>query len=287
MRIKILLIFVVISSCCPVQLLSQELNGFSYYPLCIGNQWNYSNEYFTETEKIVDTTVIKGILYYGLALWEEEADYWIREDSNRIYLLDNIDSTEFVLFDFNTDIGESWELPAGYGCSFGTKITLTGREDTITTTAGTFLNCYHFEHQPLCVDAGIHDTWFAEGIGKVRYTADNFAGMLHNDLVSYSIVTSFDQEKDEFMAGSFHLAQNYPNPFNSTTIVSYSIPEDGLVDLSVYNLLGEKIITLVNYSQSSGNHEVAFNAENFSSGIYLCKLVYGNGSKIIKMILLR
>ena len=83
----------------------------------------------------------------------------------------------------------------------------------------------------------------------------------------------------------FSLTQNYPNPFNPGTSIKYSIPQDALVNLAVYNILGEKVLTLVNQSMSAGNYEVKFNASHFASGIYFYRLDAGAYSSIKKMIL--
>ncbi len=86
---------------------------------------------------------------------------------------------------------------------------------------------------------------------------------------------------------SFQLSQNYPNPFNPTTTISYSLPKRAHVSLVVYNTLGELVATLVDGEQSPGIHEVKFDGSRFSSGIYLCRLVSNQSSKIIKMVLLK
>lgn len=86
---------------------------------------------------------------------------------------------------------------------------------------------------------------------------------------------------------NFALWQNYPNPFNPTTIIRYDIPGDGMVELSIYDLLGRKLLTLVNEEQSAGNYEAKFIARNFASGVYIYKIVCGNFSKSKKMLLLK
>jgi hypothetical protein len=85
----------------------------------------------------------------------------------------------------------------------------------------------------------------------------------------------------------FALEQNYPNPFNPSTIIKYSTAEDGFVKLSVYNLLGEEVASLVNENQKAGRYEVTFNAANYSSGIYLYRLEISNYSSIKKMLLVK
>jgi photosystem II stability/assembly factor-like uncharacterized protein len=85
----------------------------------------------------------------------------------------------------------------------------------------------------------------------------------------------------------YALEQNYPNPFNPSTTIKYSIPEDGFVKLAVYNMLGEKIISLVNNVQKAGRYEINFNASNLASGIYLYRLEAQNYVSIKKMILIK
>lgn len=78
-------------------------------------------------------------------------------------------------------------------------------------------------------------------------------------------------DNSEIVEG-FELFQNYPNPFNPETKISYRLDEDGFVTLSIYNLLGEKIKTLVEAEQPSGFHEAVFKAENIPSGVYIYTL---------------
>lgn len=91
----------------------------------------------------------------------------------------------------------------------------------------------------------------------------------------------------------FTLDQNYPNPFNPTTKIKYSVPELADVRINVYNLLGEKVRTLVNQTQQPGNYEVSFDASSLSSGVHHASGVYfyelnaGNFRRTRKMILLR
>jgi hypothetical protein len=86
---------------------------------------------------------------------------------------------------------------------------------------------------------------------------------------------------------AFSLDQNYPNPFNPTTMIQYSIPADQQVRLNIYNLLGEKVMTLIDGFRKAGQHEVNFNASNLASGVYFYKLEAGTQSSIKKMILMK
>ncbi len=93
----------------------------------------------------------------------------------------------------------------------------------------------------------------------------------------------------------YSLMQNYPNPFNPATTISYSIPNNGLVTLKVYDILGKEVAELVNEIQEAGNYSVTFNASELSnrsgsaltSGIYFYTLTSGNFMTTKKLILLK
>jgi photosystem II stability/assembly factor-like uncharacterized protein len=71
-----------------------------------------------------------------------------------------------------------------------------------------------------------------------------------------------------FTPSEYYVSQNYPNPFNPSTTIKYALPVESLVRINIYNALGEIIEELVSKAQSSGNYEVTWNAQNYSSGIY-------------------
>jgi hypothetical protein len=86
---------------------------------------------------------------------------------------------------------------------------------------------------------------------------------------------------------SFKLAQNYPNPFNTSTKIEYTIAENGLLTLKVFNVLGREVEALVNDEQSPGEYEVEFNGANLTSGIYFYQLKTKDFISMKKMILLK
>jgi hypothetical protein len=83
------------------------------------------------------------------------------------------------------------------------------------------------------------------------------------------------------------LHQNYPNPFNTQTTVEFSIPEDTHATLSIYNLLGEKIIELVNSNLYVGNYQYQWNASNVPTGLYIYELRTEKFLGTKKMLLLK
>ena len=90
----------------------------------------------------------------------------------------------------------------------------------------------------------------------------------------------------------FRLYPNYPNPFNPVTTISYDLPEDGYIELSIYNMRGEKVTTLLKGNQEAGSYRMNWNGTNrngeiVSSGIYFLRIVSGSYCKTSKMVFIR
>jgi hypothetical protein len=83
------------------------------------------------------------------------------------------------------------------------------------------------------------------------------------------------------------LHQNYPNPFNPVTTINYQLPITDYVELSIYNLQGQKIESLVSEQQAAGNHAYQFDGRNLASGVYYYHLMAGSFSDVKKMILIK
>jgi len=107
------------------------------------------------------------------------------------------------------------------------------------------------------------------------------------DTLRFGIITKLDEVSKSHPV-HFGLNQNYPNPFNSSTVISYQLPKSSNVDLSVYNLLGQKVATLVSQYQQAGRYDVAWDATGFNSGIYFYRLKTPDGfKKTRKLVLLK
>jgi len=89
------------------------------------------------------------------------------------------------------------------------------------------------------------------------------------------------------LPSEFALLSNYPNPFNAQTVIEYQLPVTSSVKLEVYNLLGEKVVTLVNGEQEAGYKSVTWDASEVSSGIYFYKLTAGDYTETMRMILVK
>ena len=97
---------------------------------------------------------------------------------------------------------------------------------------------------------------------------------------------------EEILPSDFKLYQNYPNPFNPTTVISFTIPVEldakfASTIINIYDILGNRISTLINKELNPGNYKVEFNASGLASGVYYYRLEIGNYSLTKKMLLLK
>lgn len=91
----------------------------------------------------------------------------------------------------------------------------------------------------------------------------------------------------EIMPESFIIYQNYPNPFNPETEIKYYVYSGSIVTIEIYSVTGGLIEVLNNTYQPSGYHTVKWQADNYPSGIYFCKVTSGGVTKSIKMVLMK
>ena len=101
-----------------------------------------------------------------------------------------------------------------------------------------------------------------------------------------SVVSGVDDEHS-LVADEFVLYPNYPNPFNPETNIRFSLPEDQIVTLNIYNMTGQLVESLVNERRSAGVHSVHWNASGVASGVYLYQLQVGGRFLTQKMILMK
>lgn len=107
------------------------------------------------------------------------------------------------------------------------------------------------------------------------------------DDLAFSAATAIEDNLVSGIPSDFELLQNYPNPFNPVTHIQYAIPQEGLVQLQVYNSLGQKVADLVNGYQTAGYHVAEFQAGSLPSGIYYYRITTESYQKSMKMMLMK
>jgi len=179
--------------------------------------------------------------------------------------------------------------------------TISGRDVTLNWTTASELNNAKFE-----IERSVNSSWTK--IGEVQgngtttspqsysYSDKNLTSNSYNyrlKQIDFNGNFEYFNLSNEVVIGipsAFELAQNYPNPFNPSTKITYSIPFDGNVSLTVYDAMGKEITKLVDNNQTAGYYSIDFNASNFASGIYYYSInVNGqsNFSDTKKMLLVK
>ena len=125
---------------------------------------------------------------------------------------------------------------------------------------------------------------------KLTFVNNAVLGTVDNPLTVVPSVTTSAEGSNE-IPGNYDLFQNYPNPFNGNTLIKYQLPKESQVTLTVYNILGQKIATLVNAKQPAGYYTIPlwskFDANSLATGTYLYELKAGNFRSIRKMVYLK
>jgi len=129
-----------------------------------------------------------------------------------------------------------------------------------------------------------HDGRFIRVSGTKRSSISGYSLL---EFEVYSNTVSGIESKVYNKPKDFILHQNYPNPFNPSTTISYSLSKQSNVELSIFNLLGEEIATLVSSDQHAGNYSYKWDASRFSSGIYFASLRAGASRQIKRMLYIK
>lgn len=183
---------------------------------------------------------------------------------------------DYVRLQLSTNNGSSWINLAGR------YSTLVGGQPSYTANKGPWawesINLLPYAGQQIRVrfnlvtDAGLRgDGFYFDDLRVVDYRDSVVTGVFNPGMTP----------------AKFHLAQNYPNPFNPATAIEYDIPEGGLVSLTVFDMLGREVATLVDELQPAGKHSVSWNPTGVASGIYYYRLKAGDHSATRKLLLLK
>ncbi len=128
--------------------------------------------------------------------------------------------------------------------------------------------------------------YHTDGSTGCSMTGTNSATSRPNMCMSINLIVGNGTVQSQIPA-VYSLEQNYPNPFNPSTSIKFNVPKQSLVKLTVYDVVGREITTLVNEMKKPGSYEAVFNAENFASGVYFYRLEAGDFTDVKKMVLVK
>lgn len=206
-----------------------------------------------------------------------QLDYYFTQDSAACVLYNTLEPNvgsdgEFGLWIFGDNSGNNVEF------AFKTSNRIEVEVTPINWTGWKFKSVDLGEIEPGSEKSFLWVALKNAGIG-------NDSGVVYFDGIQNNVVTGVEDNNEIPLV--YSLGQNYPNPFNPVTKISFSIPESGSVKLEVFNILGQKVASLVNEKMNAGIHEVDFNASQLSSGVYLYRIDAAGFSSVKKMMLLK
>ncbi|NQV18449.1 MAG: carboxypeptidase regulatory-like domain-containing protein [Armatimonadetes bacterium] len=204
-----------------------------------------------------------------------------------------------------SSIYANWELLSGTEHNMIVMAKLLHEDNTIVSPEEYTVGIFDEDNACHSIGKYMGDFWYFTVVGndettKLHFTTHhNLSGITTNsdETISYErdIIIGNCEEPIEMLFNNpitissqkLLLNQNYPNPFNPSTVISYSIPKSGIVNLSIYNVKGQLVETLVNTHQQADNYTLEWKADNHSSGIYFFKVSSGGHSQVKKCLLIK
>ena len=267
-------------------------------PLQPGNYWlysDYSGEKFSY--RVIDSiTFIDSNFYYIVEHTYQNGPQldryyqYNRLDTNKFYIRYNdalFSNLEVKYFKKDAKLNETWTNTF----SASTLIPYYTIVDTGTTTwNGIITKVKTLE----VTDSALVDqfqTW-SDDFGLIQVMdfegGSNFliACVINGKVFGDTTFTDVKEIRGNIPT-KFSLSQNFPNPFNPSTNISYSLPQAGLVNLKIFDLLGNEVAELINEVKEKGNYRVQFNSENLSSGVYIYTVRFKNFVESKRMILMK
>ncbi|HRN27447.1 MAG: T9SS type A sorting domain-containing protein [Ignavibacteriaceae bacterium] len=250
----------------------QTVDWKEFYPLHIGDYWVYEgfNGSFptvSSVRVIGDTLMPDGNTYFVLRLIDYHFQY-TELNYRRLDSLGNIFYWEYL----NNEPLKYFKLSSVVGDTLKSHLM-----NTVFRLNDKYINSYTglFElNNYLYPDLAYIQNDYDIGLGLYRTTGDLYLSECVGAYVNGNIVwgdTTLTDLEDEInpTISDYKLFQNFPNPFNSSTLISFHLPNSTITELSVYNILGEKIETLINDFLVTGLHTIKFNKSDIPSGVYI------------------
>ncbi len=150
-----------------------------------------------------------------------------------------------------------------------------------------------FDWTEYTLDVTVPSGVSAKALEVRLHVYSRFTGTIYWDDLTVQVVgTTTGVKTAEGLPKTYELGTNYPNPFNPSTNISYGVPRDGFVSLLVYNVLGQKVRTLVDLPRAAGRYTVTWDGRDESghvvgTGVYFYRLQAGESALVKKMLLVK
>jgi hypothetical protein len=303
MKKLILINFILLSILCKSQL-DTTIN----YPLQKANYWEYQDKSIPYGGRYYYDKVIKDTLMpNGKNYWQIERKFfdeisafyrYERKEDNRVYTFYNdsihCTSKEFVIYDFKIKDSVIWPVCRyiGNNRQFHKGLSKTNYQ----TYFSMILECKTFHD--IIVENG--DTiwnplgnyeWprtIAKGIGKVAQVIEHIGWFILQGTIidgkKYGTIVGINEETNQENLSSLSI---YPNPTNSSAQILFSLKEYESIELSIYNIVGQRVLTLIDDNKVAGNHNYNLNTSLLTSGVYFIKLKTKEKIYLKKLILIK
>ncbi len=267
---------------------SQTING--YFPLSVDNKWYFylpgnGDSIRTILNVSKDTIMSDGNSYANIDRYEKTDTFWaVTEGSLYLRQVGNVvyEYPDSVFFDFDwTDSTSMEELPVPFSSvKVDTSLVFNKSRKTYYIY---IMDPY--EYVSFSDSIGFNALYalaWRDWTGSSRY----LKGCIINGTIYGDIIIQLEFTKEN-IPQAYELPQNYPNPFNPTTTIKFQIPNSNFTTLRVYNILGEKVATLVSTKLHQGNYTYQFDGKNLASGVYFYCLQAGNFVQTKKMLMIK
>ena len=219
---------------------------------------------------------------YSSIGWKGKADYEIRFNDK---IVDTTDLKEgaFVIIPINFEI---YNIISNYK----TKIAMADPDRTGSFTPGDELRIIEYEGTKFRISWRINYQSQVNPISPVAGDVFRIVAkkeFVKGDSITFTTSGLVGVRDRDIKPSSYSLSQNYPNPFNPVTKIQFSVTQNEVVKIKVYDFLGAEIATLVNREMNSGSYEVDFNGKTLASGIYFVRMEAGKFVETKKIVLLK
>jgi hypothetical protein len=211
-----------------------------------------------------------------------------------------VDLSGIYLSDKESDL-RKWAIPKGTTLAPGAFLIVWADGDTADTPGlHASFNLSKSGESVLLVDTDAHGNAILDSLSFGEQKTDVSYGRYPDGTGKFMVLSTptsltpntYTTSVQETLLESFTLQQNYPNPFNNDTVISFSLPQETEADLSVYNLVGQKVVILARGTFHTGTYRLHWNGKDeqgrdLASGTYLYRLQAGTYSKMRRLLLLR
>ncbi len=297
---------------------AQQNDNLNYFPHNNGDMWEYyysdgplyqdtaqvfnhydstdaaGNVYVTQTSRYINPISVPAIPFADTMRYKIDT---LNQVWGRVGELDSV-----IAFKLNAQQGDQWILKTYYdnGKIMGYEMARVGiiYQKNIWGNIYKVMNTFYYYTADYTDTTGLsrYGVDLAKGLGIIWQGGGDspgrmdikgavIGGVLYGDTTN--VITSVQNNSRNILPSTIELRQNYPNPFNPTTIINYSIKEEGFVQLAVYDVLGKEITVLVKEEKKQGSYSVKFDGTNLPDGIYFYILRVNNSVQSRKMVLLR